>query len=125
VIYVLHAFQKKSKTGIKTPQSDINLIAERLNVPKPITKVPKAQAILEDDMNNEDISHGTGNVYTDLGFHDATERQTKTRLAFTINELLKSRKLKQREVAELLGIPQPKVSSLKNYLLDNFSVERA
>jgi len=30
VIYVLHAFQKKSKTGIKTPQTDINLIAERL-----------------------------------------------------------------------------------------------
>lgn len=30
VVYVLHAFQKKSKTGIKTPQPDINLIAERL-----------------------------------------------------------------------------------------------
>lgn len=30
VIYVLHAFQKKSKTGIKTPQPDINLITERL-----------------------------------------------------------------------------------------------
>jgi phage-related protein len=30
VIYVLHAFQKKSKTGIKTPQPDIKLIAERL-----------------------------------------------------------------------------------------------
>ena len=29
-VYVLHAFQKKSKTGIKTPQDDINLIAERL-----------------------------------------------------------------------------------------------
>ena len=29
-IYVLHAFQKKSKTGIKTPQEDINLIKERL-----------------------------------------------------------------------------------------------
>ena len=31
VVYVLHAFQKKSKTGIKTPQDDVNLIAERLN----------------------------------------------------------------------------------------------
>jgi phage-related protein len=30
VIYVLHAFQKKSKTGIKTPQPDINMITERL-----------------------------------------------------------------------------------------------
>lgn len=29
-IYVLHAFQKKSKQGIATPQQDINLIKERL-----------------------------------------------------------------------------------------------
>jgi phage-related protein len=28
-IYVLHAFQKKSKQGIKTPQSDIDLIEQR------------------------------------------------------------------------------------------------
>ena len=30
VVYVLHAFQKKSKTGIKTPLDDVNLISERL-----------------------------------------------------------------------------------------------
>jgi phage-related protein len=29
-IYVLHAFQKKSKRGIATPQQDIRLIRERL-----------------------------------------------------------------------------------------------
>lgn len=29
-IWVIHAFQKKSKTGIKTPQPDIDLIRERL-----------------------------------------------------------------------------------------------
>ena len=29
-VYVLHAFQKKSKTGIKTPKPDLNLIAKRL-----------------------------------------------------------------------------------------------
>lgn len=29
-IYVLHAFQKKSKTGIKTPLDDVKLIGERL-----------------------------------------------------------------------------------------------
>ncbi|MBW4631441.1 MAG: type II toxin-antitoxin system RelE/ParE family toxin [Iphinoe sp. HA4291-MV1] len=28
-VYVLHAFQKKSKQGIKTPQTDINLIKQR------------------------------------------------------------------------------------------------
>jgi phage-related protein len=30
VVYVLHAFQKKSKSGIKTPLTDVKLIAERL-----------------------------------------------------------------------------------------------
>src|SRR6185437_15820380 len=29
-VYVLHCFQKKSKTGIKTPQRDIDLIKRRL-----------------------------------------------------------------------------------------------
>lgn len=29
-VYVLHAFQKKSKTGIKTPQEDVKLIGQRL-----------------------------------------------------------------------------------------------
>lgn len=29
-IWVIHAFQKKSKTGIKTPQMEVDLIHERL-----------------------------------------------------------------------------------------------
>jgi phage-related protein len=29
-IWVIHAFQRKSKTGIKTPQMDVALIRERL-----------------------------------------------------------------------------------------------
>jgi phage-related protein len=32
VIYVLHAFQKKSPSGIRTARSDIDLIARRLKV---------------------------------------------------------------------------------------------
>lgn len=70
------------------------------------------------------ITRGTSNVFQDLGYTDAAERQTKTRLALAVNDLLKSRKLKQRETAELLSIPQPKVSALKNYRLDQFSVEK-
>ena len=29
-LWVIHAFQKKSKTGIKTPQAEIDLVRERL-----------------------------------------------------------------------------------------------
>jgi len=32
VVYVLHAFQKKSKKGIETPKSDLDLIKQRLKV---------------------------------------------------------------------------------------------
>ncbi len=31
-VYVLHCFQKKSKSGIKTPQADIELIKTRLKI---------------------------------------------------------------------------------------------
>ena len=34
VIYVLHAFQKKSKQGIKTPKQDLDLIKKRLQQAK-------------------------------------------------------------------------------------------
>lgn len=30
VVYTLHAFQKKSKTGIKTPKKELNIIQQRL-----------------------------------------------------------------------------------------------
>lgn len=32
VVYVLHAFQKKAKRGIRTPQQDIDLVRERLKL---------------------------------------------------------------------------------------------
>lgn len=70
------------------------------------------------------ITRGTGNVFQDLGYTDAAERPTKTCLALAVNDLLKNSKLKQRETAALLGIPQPKGSALKNYRLDQFSVEK-
>lgn len=33
-VYVLHAFQKKSKRGVETPKSDIELIRSRLRLAK-------------------------------------------------------------------------------------------
>jgi predicted XRE-type DNA-binding protein len=72
----------------------------------------------------ESISRGTGNVFADLGYADAEERQTKLRLAHAINTILEKRYLVQAEVAQVLGVNQPKVSALTRYKLDGFSVER-
>lgn len=41
VVYVLHVFQKKSKSGIKTPQSDINLVKSRLKMAETAYKARK------------------------------------------------------------------------------------
>jgi len=70
------------------------------------------------------VTPSSGNVFADLGFADAGERQTKVRLAFAINQILERRKLPQAKTAPLLGINQPKISALSNYRLEGFSVER-
>ena len=38
IIYVLHAFQKKSSTGIKTSKRDVDLIKQRYNEAKELAK---------------------------------------------------------------------------------------
>jgi len=38
LVKVLHAFQKKSKSGIKTPKADLNMIEKRLKQLKIILK---------------------------------------------------------------------------------------
>jgi predicted XRE-type DNA-binding protein len=72
----------------------------------------------------ETITRGTGNVFADLGYVDAEERQTKLRLAHAINGVVARRRLTQAGAAAKLGVSQPKVSALANYKLDGFSVER-
>jgi predicted XRE-type DNA-binding protein len=79
-------------------------------------------------MTNRDddvkITRGTGNVFADLGYADADERQTKLRLAHTINGVITRQKLTQALAAEKLSVNQPKISALANYKLEGFSVER-
>ena len=70
------------------------------------------------------ILHGTGNVFADLGFPDAAERQAKLRLAYTLNQVLEPRKLSRADAAKVLGVTQSKVAALRHYKLAGFSVER-
>ena len=70
------------------------------------------------------VDAGSGDVLVDLGFHDADERKLRVQLAMQLNELLAARRLTQARAAQLLGIPQPHVSELKNYKLNRFSSER-
>jgi predicted XRE-type DNA-binding protein len=71
-----------------------------------------------------DFWEGSGNVFVDLGFPEAEERHTKLRLAFALNKVFDGSRMSQAEAARRLGINQPKVSALKNYKLNGFSVQR-
>ena len=67
---------------------------------------------------------GTDNILADLEFPDAEELTAKAVLAKKINDIVVSRSLSQVEAAELLGMPQPKVSAIRNYKLRGISLER-
>jgi len=59
-----------------------------------------------------EIEEGSTNVYADLGRPDADEMLVKAQLATKIGEAIKRRRLTQVEAAELIGMPQPKLSGL-------------
>lgn len=71
-----------------------------------------------------DVTRGSKNVFEDLGYSDAAERQAKLRLAYALNQVLDQRDLTQTAAALVLGLTQPKVSALRHYKLAGFSVER-
>ena len=71
-----------------------------------------------------EITRGSGNVFADLGLPDAEELQTKLRLAYALTAVIHRARLSQTAAAARLGLNQPKVSALRNYKLEGFSVER-
>lgn len=75
-------------------------------------------------MTGRKTRRATGNVLVDLGFPDAAELTAKTMLAKKINDILAHRNLLQVDAARLLGLPQPKVSAIRNYKLRGISLER-
>lgn len=59
-----------------------------------------------------EIEEGSGNPYADVGCPDAEEMLIKAGLAREIGEIIKSRRLTQQRAAELLKMPQPKLSEM-------------
>ena len=63
------------------------------------------------------------NIFEDLGLENPEELLTRANLLREVSGLIKNSKLPQREVAEKLGITQPKVSMLLSGKLSAFSTE--
>jgi predicted XRE-type DNA-binding protein len=67
---------------------------------------------------------GSGNVFADLGLDDAGEHFARAKLGFAVYQVLVERKLKQREIADLLDIRQPEVSHLMNGHFSRFTTDK-
>lgn len=117
-VYVLHAFQKKSKRRIATPKSEVELIKQRLKRPFSCTWKRKI------DMTKRDYTESSGNVFADLGTPRAEEALAKAELAQKIVDTIRARHLTQVQAAELLDVDQPKISSLTRGRLSGFSIDR-
>lgn len=75
-------------------------------------------------MARKRLRKGTDNVLVDLGLDDAQELSAKAILAVKLNKLIDARTLNQAAAAEILAMPQPKISAIRNYKLQGISLER-
>ncbi len=66
----------------------------------------------------------SGNVFADIGLPNADEHLVKAKLVFKIDILMRERRLKQVEAANLFGVKQPDVSKMLRGDFRQFSVER-
>src|SRR4051812_49146946 len=123
VVYVLHAFQKKSRKGIETPKRDIELIRARLKLAEAHYR-EKLRKRSEGLSNDRKVAASSGNVFADLGFANPEEELLKAKLIREIRAIIKRRKLTQARAAILLGLKQPDVSSIITGRVGKFSLDR-
>jgi predicted XRE-type DNA-binding protein len=64
------------------------------------------------------------NVFKDIGVKDPDEHLVKAQLVLKIDTIMKKRRLKQVDAANLLGVRQPDVSKMLRGEFRQFSVER-
>lgn len=67
---------------------------------------------------------GSGNIFADLGLKDSDELYARAQIGFCAYKIIKEKKLKQRDIAALLGIAQPEVSHLMNGHYSRFTTDK-
>ena len=67
---------------------------------------------------------GSGNIFADMGLPNPAQELLKARLTLQIYSIIQDRGLTQAEAAKLLGVQQPRVSSLARNRSGDFSVGR-
>lgn len=75
-------------------------------------------------MSKKGYETSSGNVFNDIGVPNADEHLVKAQLVYKIDTLMKQRKLKQVDAADLFGVRQPDISKMLRGEFRQFSVER-
>lgn len=74
----------------------------------------------KDSMN---IIRGSDNVFKDIGAADPERTLIRARIMSRITEIIREKKLTQRQAGKILNLTQSKVSNLMNGKLSMFSLE--
>lgn len=70
------------------------------------------------------VEIGSDNVFADIGLPHPDLALAKAKLVQQISDLIADRKLTQLKAAELLGLDQPKVSTLLRGRVEGYSIDR-
>ncbi len=108
-VYVLHAFQKKSR---KTRREDIEIARQRYRQ-------------IGDYVMSATIIESSGNVFADLGFDpaEAVILQMRAKLMSDLREYIQSSGMTQPAAAKRLKIARSRVSDLMRGNWEEFSLE--
>ena len=117
-LWVVHAFQKKAKHGIKTPTKEIDLIPR---TPETIKAGVPAMSKTADD---GELVYGSGNVFRDFGRADADVQQTKALLAARIIGILDNEGLSTRKAEGRTGVSHADFTRIRNVQLGRFTIDR-
>lgn len=74
----------------------------------------------------EDIEFekSSGNVFADLEVENAEELQARAMIGYHVIKLLEAQNMKQRELAEVLGVKQVEISHLLNGHFSRFTTDK-
>lgn len=85
-----------------------------VNTPKSSKSVPR----------DKEVTVGSTNVFADLGFKNPDLVLAKAVIVSQLQDLIDTRKLTQTRAAALLGLDQPKISSLLRGQTAGYSLDR-
>ena len=76
-------------------------------------------------MKKVKLTRSNGNVFRDLGFsgEEAEYLKVRAELMLNLQKVITARRLKQAEVAQLLGVTQPRFSDLMRGRINLFSID--